>query len=92
MDNLQGDLITLRDSANIRNAALASSPYVLRKIFAADPTIQRLIAAGEKVIPLIREETLKEDLHHDDTTLSALAFIVENVNSKAAPQIFGMLF
>lgn len=91
MSNLQQDLITLRDPKNIKNAALASSPYVLRKIFAADPTIQRLISAGDQIIPLIHEEIIKDGTL-GEITLSALVYIVENVNVKASQQIFGALF
>jgi hypothetical protein len=85
------DLITLRDPASIKKAQLASSPYVLRKIFAADPTIQRLITAGEKIVPLILEEIRKGE-RLDEITLAAFAFIVENVKAEAAPQVLGTLF
>jgi len=91
MANFQKDLTTLRDPASIKKADLASSPYVLRKIFASDPTIRRLIAAGEKIVPLILEETRKAE-RLDEITLAAFVFIVENVNVGAAPEIFGALF
>lgn len=91
MASLQKDLTLLRNPANIKKAQLASSPYVLRKIFAADPAIQRLIAAGEKVIPLISEEIYKGE-RPDEFTLAAFAFIVDNVKAEAAPEIFGPLF
>ncbi len=89
--NLKKDITTLKNLSNIEKAYLASSPYVLRKVFGADPIIQRLIRAGEKVIPLIVEELLKaEDL--DEITLSAFAFIIENVRADVSPQILGTLF
>jgi hypothetical protein len=91
MANLQKDLTTLRDPASIKKAALASSPYVLRKIFAADPMIKRLVAAGEKVIPLIAEEIRKSE-RLDEITLAAFAFVVESVKVEVAPQVLGALF
>lgn len=91
MANLLKDITTLRDPSSIKNAQLASSAYVLRKIFAADPTIQRLIAAGEKIVPLILEEIQKAE-RLDEITLAAFVFIVENVNVGAVPKIFGSLF
>ena len=91
MADLKKDLTTLKAPSNIRNAFMASSPYFLRKVFAVNPAIRRLIAAGEKVIPLIAEETRKAK-GLDEITLSAFAFIVENVKAEAAPQIFGALF
>jgi hypothetical protein len=91
MDNLMKDLATLRDPSSIKKAQLASSPYVLRKIFAADPIIRRLIAAGEDVVPLIVEE-IRKAKNLDEITLSAFVFIVERVKVEAAPEVFGALF
>jgi len=91
MANMPKDLATLRDPANIKKARLASSPYVLRKIFAADPTIKRLIEAGEKVVPLILDE-IRNAEHLDEITLAAFAYIIENVKAEAAPQVLGALF
>lgn len=91
MADLKKDLTTLKDPSNIKNAFRASSPYALREFFKADPTIRRLITAGEKAVPLIVEETRKRGSLYE-ITLSAFAFIVENVKAEAAPQIFGALF
>lgn len=91
MASLNKDLAVIRDPANIEEASFASSPYVLRKIFINDPTIKRLIAAGEIIIPLITEEIRKPG-GIDEITLAAFAFIVENVNDKAAPKVLGTLF
>ena len=91
MATMLKDLTSLRNPARIKEAGFASSPYVLRKIFAADPIIKRLIAAGEKVIPLIAEEMRKSE-RLDEITLAAFAFVVENVNAEAAPKILGALF
>jgi hypothetical protein len=91
MANLLKDVKALRDPANIKKAKLASSPYVLRKIFAADPTIRRLISAREEVVPLIREQ-IRTAERLDEITLAAFTFIIENVKAEAAPQLFGGLF
>jgi hypothetical protein len=91
MADFRNDLKTLRDPMSIKQAGLASSPYVLRKIFADDPIIRRLIVAGEQVLPLIAEDISREE-PLDDITLSALAFVIENVNADAAPRILGATF
>jgi len=91
MADLQKDLIALRNPSVIKKAGLASSPYVLRKIFAADPIIRRLIAAKDKVVPLIAKETGKAgDL--DEITLSARAFCIESVKVEDASKILGAPF
>ena len=82
---------TMPNPSTIQKAQLASSPYVLQKIFAADPTIRRLIDAGEPVIPLIAAE-LQSANALEEITLSALAFIVQQVKADAAPQLFGPIF
>jgi hypothetical protein len=91
MADLKKDITALRDPSNIKKAFLASSPYVLRKVFAADPIIQRLIRAGEKVVPLITEET-RGERRLEEITLAAFAYIIENVKADAAPQILGARF
>lgn len=91
MTELQDDLQAIRDPAQIKNAYLASSPYVLRKAFAAEPRIRRLVAAGEKVLPLIDEELQRAE-SLDEITLAALAYIVQNVKAEVAPQILGERF
>jgi hypothetical protein len=91
MADLRKEVTALRDPFNIKNAGLASSPYVLRKAFAADPGIRELLAAKDQVIPLIAEE-MRAPEQLDDITLAALAFIVENVKPEVAPQLFGAHF
>jgi hypothetical protein len=84
-------LLSLRDPVKIEKVQQASSPYVLRKIIAADPTVLRLISAGRKVLPLVEEEiAISEKL--EDTTLAILAFIVESVDAESAPRILGNAF
>lgn len=91
MADLRRDLRILRKPSNIRRAELASSPYVLRKILAADPTIRRLIRAGEEVVPLILEETRRAE-RLSEITLAAFAFIVERVSPEAAPEVLRVQF
>lgn len=91
MSDLQHELTALRDPLTIKNASLASSPYVLRKAFAADTRIRELIAAKDQVLPLVAEE-MRAPERLSDITLAALAFIVENVKPEAAPQLFGAHF
>jgi hypothetical protein len=88
--DLRADLDRLRDPANIKGAGLASSPYVLRKSFAADLTIHRLIAAGQRVLPLVKERLASSS--NGEITLAALAYIVGNVDPKAAAEILGPRF
>lgn len=91
MANLMRDVTTLRDSSNIGKARLASSPYVLRTIFAGDPTILRLIEAGAQVIPMIAAE-LRGERSLDEISLAAIAYIVENVDARSAPKVLGPAF
>ena len=51
MPKYMKDVQRLRNPENIREALYASSPYVLRKAFVADPTVQKLIRAGLNDIP-----------------------------------------
>jgi hypothetical protein len=90
MPDIAKDIVALGDPTNIKNAQLASSPYVLRKVFADDPRIKRLVIAGEKVVPIIATHLGRAN-SLDDISLSAYAFIVESVNADAAPKIFGNL-
>ena len=53
MAQLKEEIRLLRDPANIEHAGLASSPYVLRKVFAADRRVRRIIENGEKALPLV---------------------------------------
>ena len=91
MANLRKDIVALKDPSNIKKARLASSPYVLQKIFAAEPIIQRLIRAGEKVVPLITEQTSGAK-KLDEISLSAYAYILEKVKADAAPKVLGAQF
>ena len=91
MARLKEELRRLRDPANINNAGLASSPYVLRKVFAADPRIRRIIGFGEKTLPLVSQE-LRGKGKLSEISLAAFAFIIENIDSNAAADILGPEF
>jgi hypothetical protein len=91
MPDLEKQLKALRDPINIKNANLASSAYVLRKAFAADPQIRELIAAKDRVVPFVGEE-MRASEPLDDITLAALAYIIESVKPDAAPEILGAQF
>ena len=91
MAGLKEELRKLRDPANIKYAGLASSPYVLRKVFAADRRIRRIIEHGAKALPEV-EQVLRERGKLSETSLAAFAFIVENIDPNAAPSILGPVF
>jgi hypothetical protein len=61
MINIENDVTIIKDPSGIKNAQLASSPYVLRKVFATDPSIRRLIESREKIIPIIEKEIGKRE-------------------------------
>lgn len=91
MADVKKDVGTISEPVKIKKALLASSPYVLRKVFASDPAILRLISAREAALTLITEK-MKEDEKLSEITLSAFAYIVENVDAHSAPRIFGKRF
>lgn len=86
MPDLKTDITALRDPNNIKKAGMASSPYVLRRIFATDPMIQRLIKGGKNTLPLIKEE-MSGSKSYSEITMAALAYIVEKIDASAAPEI-----
>lgn len=89
MADLRKDIVSLREPGGIKNAELASSPYVLRKIIAADPGVQRVIAAGDKALPIIADEIRSTD---NEYALAAFAYVVENIQPQAAADILGSAF
>ncbi len=91
MADVRKDIATVSDPLKIKKALLASSPYVLRKIFASDPTVMRLVSAREQALSFISEK-MKEDTKLSEISLAAFAFIVENVDARSAPRIFGKRF
>ena len=84
MPSLKQELDALCEPANIRNAGLASSPYVLRKVFATDRRILRVIERGRTALPAI-EEILSGRRKLPEISLAAFAFIVESIQPSAAP-------
>jgi hypothetical protein len=91
MPDLRREILKLRDPSAIRGALLASSPYVLRRAFLEDPTIRGLVAAGPAVVPLVAAQ-LRGTARLDEITLSALAFVIEQVQLEAAPEALGPRF
>jgi hypothetical protein len=92
MADVRKQVLGLRRAvAFIPRARLASSPYVLRKVFAADPAILGVVAAGEAALPFI-EAALKDAKALDEISLAALAFVVERVRPEAAAALLGPLF
>lgn len=91
MAELRKDIASLREPGGIPKAELASSPYVLRKIIAADPAVQRVIAAGEKALPILTEEIRKTDAENE-YALAAFAYIVENIKPQASAEVLGPAF
>ena len=87
MPNLSDDLGKIKNPKNIHEALFASGPNGLMKAFERDPIVNQVIKYGSKAVPLI-EEILKEEgdqLH--EITLSCFAFILENMDIKAAAKI-----
>lgn len=76
------DIATLKNPENIRYAVLASSPYVLRKAFERDPTVQRLIQAGRRAAPAIAE-ALERGSGLPEISRACLVYILD----KIAPQM-----
>src|SRR5574340_1264661 len=91
MADVRKDVETVSDPLKIKKALLASSPYVLRKVFAGDPTIMRLVSAREQALSFIAEK-MKDDAKLSEITLAAFAYIVENVDAPSAPRIFAKRF
>jgi hypothetical protein len=73
------DVQRLRNPANIREALYASSPYVLRKAFVADPTVQKLIRAGPNGFDEIKREFAARADKLPDITLACLAYILTQI-------------
>lgn len=87
MSNLSDDLEKIKNPDNIHEALFASGPNGLMKAFERNPIVNRIIKYGSKAVPLI-EKILKEEgdqLH--EISLSCFAFILENVDIKAAAKI-----
>lgn len=91
MADVRKDVETVSDPLKIKKALLASSPYVLRKVFAGDPTIMRLVSAREQALSYIAEK-MKDDARLSEITLAAFAYIVESVDASSAPKIFAKRF
>ena len=73
------DVQRLRNPENIKDAVYASSPYVLRKAFVADPTVQKLVRAGPKAFNDIKHEFAVRAAKLPDITLACLAYILNQI-------------
>lgn len=69
----------LKNPENINEAVFASSPYVLRKAFLADPTVQKLVRSGPAVLADIKQEMSAEASQLSDITLACFAHILSQV-------------
>jgi hypothetical protein len=79
MPKYQKEVQKLRNPENIKEAVYASSPYVLRKAFLADPTVQKLVQAGPAAVADIKQEFAAGADKLSDITLACLAHILSQV-------------
>jgi len=86
------EIEVIKNPENIREAVYASSPYVLKKAFENDLTVNRLIRAGQKVVPLIAKELEANGLKLPEITLACFAYILQEVDLKCASEILKPLF
>lgn len=73
------DVQRLRKPENIKGAVYASSSYVLRKAFAADPTVQKLVRAGPNAFDDVKHEFATRADKLPDITLACLAYILTQI-------------
>jgi hypothetical protein len=73
------DVQRLRNPENIKEAVYASSPYVLRKAFMADPTVQKLVRAGPNAFDAVKHEFAARGDKLPDITLACLAYILMQI-------------
>ena len=92
MPDYRKDLAALKIPGNIKEAECASSPYVLRKVFAGDPLIKRLIRSRTEVVPLIEQIIAKEADKLPEISLAAYTYILEQVDQSAATRILKPLY
>jgi hypothetical protein len=85
------DVQALRKPDNIRDAVFASSPYVLRKAFVADPAVRRLVRAGPEVVADIAKELGPGALELPDITLACLAHILSEVEPDRGTKLLAPL-
>ncbi len=73
------DVQRLRNPENINEAVYASSAYVLRKAFLADPTVQKLVRAGADAVEDVKQEFAAGADKLPDITLACLAYILTQI-------------
>jgi hypothetical protein len=81
------DIERIKNPEHIREAVYASSPYVLMRAFENDLTVQRLINAGQEVVPLIAKELENTGLELPEITLACFAYILQRVDLESAVRI-----
>ena len=82
----------LKDPANIKEANCASSPYLLRRVFAGDATVRGLVKAGPAVVEPIARTVAREGRRLPEISLAAYTYILEQVDRKAVVRIMKPLY
>lgn len=92
MTDYNKEIERIKNPENIREAVYASSPLGLKKTFENDLTVQRLVGAGQEVIPLITKEIESEGLNLHEITLACFAYILHKVDPESAALILKPVF
>ncbi|UCE16676.1 MAG: hypothetical protein JSV12_03470 [Candidatus Bathyarchaeota archaeon] len=92
MYDYKKDIEMIKNPENIREAVYASSPCGLMIAFENDLIVQRLINAGQEVVPLITEELEKTGLELPEITLACFAYILQKLNLTSAAKTLKPLF
>ncbi len=93
MVSIEELILKIEDPANIKDSLAASGPYVLRKVFEMDKTVQEIVEhegdAEELVLKRIQERREKEI---DDITMACFCYILEKIGAeKAVPELGNVL-
>jgi len=91
MPKFQKHLQRLRKPEAIRDAVFASSPYVLRRAFSTDPTVQQLVQAGPDVVADIEKELADGGEQLPDITLACLAYVLWQIAPDRGPALLAPL-
>jgi hypothetical protein len=79
----QALLEALKEPRHIKDALYASSPYVLRKAFDADPGIRELLRAGPGLATAVAEK-LEAEPALDEISMCAYFYLLEHTASRDA--------
>jgi hypothetical protein len=91
MSHYEEDLRAIANPENINEAVFAYSPYVLRKAFERAPIVQRLIAAGREISPLISDE-LERNTELPEISRACLVYILEQIDNRQMVRVVSPLF